>query len=90
MSLDVLHNACQLLSLALSPEKCFSLHLSPSPLECMDTSFLIGGVVIPCLREFDEKMFLGKPIGFQLFTDFSDLQKFVDAGSNILSSVLAP
>ena len=81
-SLDVLHNSCLRLGLALNANKGFTMHITHPPLECADTTFLIGDEVIPLLKNIDEKKFLGKPIGFQLVTDPSDLHHFVETDTN--------
>ena len=89
-SLDTLHTSCLSLGLELNPTKCFSLHLSNSPRGCVPTLFKLGNEDIPYLLNMDEKPFLGKPIGFQLVSDFSDLDCHLEAGKKILESALAP
>ena len=89
-SLNILLDSCMKLGLEINAKKCFSLHLISSPRGCAPTSFYLGNETIPHLMELDEKSFLGKPVGFQLVSDFSDLDCHFQAGKQLLTSALAP
>ena len=80
---------CSKLGLSINPNKCFSMHLSNSPRECLPTEFKVGEDTIPHLLDFDEKKFLGKPIGFQVVKDSSDLNAFRESALSLLDSSLA-
>lgn len=89
-NLNILDQAIQAIRLKMNPNKCFTLHLDPSPMEAKDTTLTIGNVPVPHLLDGDCLKFLGKPLGFNICKDDFTLQYNIDIGQKILSSALAP
>ncbi|XP_037503067.1 uncharacterized protein LOC119377840 [Rhipicephalus sanguineus] len=55
------------LRLSLIPAKCSSLHMcGETPVDMRPTEFLVSGVPITALLDFEPQRFLGRPVGFRL------------------------
>lgn len=73
----------------MNPNKCFSLHLGPSPMESKDTIFTIGDVHVPHLMDGDSRKLLGKPLVFNLCKEDFTLHETIGVRQKILWSALA-
>ncbi|XP_064462302.1 uncharacterized protein LOC135372762 [Ornithodoros turicata] len=79
------------MNLQLNPAKCMTVHISgKQPVGVRETQFHIGPHLIPYLKEFDSFDYLGKPIGFNLLANDTTIQKAIEMGAKLLSSMLAP
>lgn len=65
-------------------------HLGINPRACCPTEFIINGSLVHYLMEFDEMLFLGKPVGFQLINDHSSVKEYYEKATSLINSALAP
>ncbi|GIY13610.1 retrovirus-related Pol polyprotein from type-1 retrotransposable element R2 [Caerostris darwini] len=78
------------LSLFLNPTKSRSIHFCGSPpAGVRDTSFYINDVPIPGMEEFEFTKFLGKPVGFNVCPNYTNINDLCELGMTIMSSPLA-
>lgn len=89
-ALDLLLVECSKISLQINIDKCSTLHLGGNPRECIPTVFSFNQTPINYKLDMDPIIFLGKPIGFQLVNDHSQIKEFYEKALKILSSVLTP
>lgn len=90
-SLNIANNICNAMGLSINPTKSSSIHLSGKrPRGTRDTSFNIGGRNIIARRDAEPTKFLGRPVGFHLLPDASSVDGFIELGTSILTSKLAP
>ena len=76
--------------LEINPRKCHSAHIDPIHAICKNTVFEIGGTAVPALKKFEMTEYLGKPIGFNIFSNQEKIDEFIDYGTRIMTSHLAP
>lgn len=89
-ALDLLLVECTKLNLKINIDKCSASHLSGSPRECIPTIFTFDQIPIEYKLAMDPIVFLGKPIGFQLINDHSEVKEFYEKAYKILHYVLTP
>lgn len=78
------------LGLELNVDKCKSIHIVPNKAHCGEGKVFIGAEVVPQLSTFEATEYLGKPIGYRLFPEENKISKFIETGTQILTSSLAP
>lgn len=91
--LDKIVDFANRLSLTMNPAKSFSLHLVGGIVNghrVQPTKFFLNGIAIQPLAEFESTRFLGKPVGFHVFSDTAVLREKISVGLKLMSSKLAP
>ncbi len=91
--LDKIVDFASKLSLTMNPSKSFSLHLAGRIVNgsrVQPTGFFLDGVQIQPLAEFESVRFLGKPVGFHVFSDTSALREKISVSFKLMSSKLDP
>ena len=88
-SLDKISSALSRIGLSINPRKCATVHIKGDRADCVDSTFKINGTNIPVLRKFDYTKYLGKPVGFNIFSIDENMDGFLDYGTQILTSNLA-
>lgn len=79
------------MGLHLNPEKSCTMHYSGSaPSGCRNTVFKICDRTLPILRTTETVKFLGKPVGFNILSDWSSLKTHMETTQKIMTSSLAP
>lgn len=90
-SINLIEEEAGRLGLSLNAAKCRSLHLSGcSPVGLRGSQFLVNGTPIPVIRDFEAFAYLGRPVGFNILQDGSDVDATIQLGTRILGSMLAP
>ncbi|EEC13228.1 reverse transcriptase, putative [Ixodes scapularis] len=90
-SINLIEEEAGRLGLSLNAAKCRSLHLSGcSPVGLRGSQFLVNGTPIPVIRDFEAFAYLGRPVGFNILQDGSDVDAAIQLGTRILGSMLAP
>ncbi|XP_064462368.1 uncharacterized protein LOC135372839 [Ornithodoros turicata] len=79
------------LGMSFNAGKCAAMHISGHiPVGMRATIFNVNGNSIPPLRNFEEIVYLGKPVGFSLLNGDSEVHNMIDLGQKLLCSMLAP
>ena len=89
-AIDKLAQFTRKIGLDINPRKCHSIHIDPIRAACKNTIFEIDGTSVPALEKFEITEYLGKPIGFNIFNDNEKIDEFIDYGTKIMTSHLAP
>lgn len=88
--LDLLLVECSKISLKINIDKCSTMHLEGSSRECLPTLFSFNQILVKIVMKMDPIIFLGKPIGFQLINDHSQIEEFYEKAYKLLASFLIP
>lgn len=84
--IDTAVQMCEKLGLKINPAKCVALHLlGRRPVGLRDTEFSVNRQRIPSLGKFESILFLGRPIGFSLLRDDTEIDRMVELGHKILN-----
>ena len=79
------------IGLALKPSKCAVMNFSgQTPVGCREVNITINGQPIRSLKDGESVSFLGRPVGFNTISDWTNLDSIIRTGLTILSSKLAP
>lgn len=87
-SISILVETAGKIGLSVNPRKCHSLHIRSDHKSCLPTVFHINGTPVSTLFNYDITSYLGKPFGFQIAPDTSNLEDYILTGKTILQSVL--
>lgn len=88
-ALDLFSVQCARLGLTINTDKCFSFHLGSNPRTCLPTDFTINQVILNQMNN-ESFSFLGKPVGFQIINDYSQVREFHEKAQIIIHSALTP
>lgn len=79
------------MGLHFNTDKCCTMHFSgATPTGCRETEFTINGRTIPHLRTTETTTFLGKPVGYNILSDWESLQSHMTTAQRLMTSSLAP
>lgn len=86
-ALDIFTVQCAKLGLHINTKKSFSFHLTRT---CLPTEFIINNEILTPILDHEHIKFLGKPIGFQIINDHSQIKEYHEKAEIIISSALTP
>jgi len=91
-SIETISNSLARLNLRFNPAKCKSLHFNghERPIGCRPTPFTINGQPMEHLKDGEHMQFLGKPVGYNLLTNWATLDDISNHFKALMSSKLAP
>ncbi|GBN25199.1 Retrovirus-related Pol polyprotein from type-1 retrotransposable element R2 [Araneus ventricosus] len=89
--LDSISSDFKKISLQFNPNKSVAFHLATAtPVGTRVTEFLLGGVRLKTIEEFEFHKFLGTPFGYNPVRNLNNLSEIAKLGESILTSLLAP
>ena len=89
--INTAETTCRDLGLTINPVKCSTIHLSGiTPRGTRPSVFTIHEQPITARGEGEPTNFLGKPVGFHLLPSATSIDEFIQLGTKILTSKLAP
>lgn len=90
-NLNLVVTLARKIGIKLKTSKCAASHLSgKTPVGCRDSIFYIENDAISQLKNGDSVKFLGKRVGYSVFSNWDDINLIISKGVKILTSRLAP
>ena len=89
-SLDKLTSMISQMGLSINSSKYTTVHIKGGCAECANSIFKIYEAEIPPLKKFEATKYLGKPVGFNIFSNDEAMDDYISCRKNIFTSKLAP